>query len=201
MMKGRMVGNGSQEQAVRFGRYRLVEQLGSGGMAVVYRAIVDGPEGFARQVVIKRIRPELSTNPKFVKMFLSEARLSALLHHPAIVQVHELGEVGGDYFLAMEYVEGRDLASALDRSKQLGRQLSPGLACFITLELARALAYAHELRDAHGPLGLVHRDVNPSNVMLTAYGGVKLVDFGIAKAANSSGDERTRTGTLKGKVS
>src|SRR4051812_873782 len=91
-----------------FGGYRLIAKLGEGGMAVVYRAVVEGPEGFQRTVVLKRIRPELSRNDKFVRMFLSEARLCARLHHPGIVQVHALGEVGGEYFLAMEYVEGID---------------------------------------------------------------------------------------------
>src|SRR5438094_4217068 len=134
----------------RFGRYRLVEQLGAGGMAVVYRAIADGPEGFQRAVVVKRILPELSNNSKFVNMFLAEARVSALLHHPAIVQVNDLGEVDGEYFLAMELVDGVDLSSVLRRAYELKRPMPPGVACFIAHELAGALAYAHALKDDAG---------------------------------------------------
>src|SRR5437016_5726887 len=145
---------------VTFGSYRLIEKLGDGGMAMVYRAVVLGPEGFERPVVIKRILPELSRDPKFVDMFLSEAKLCARLHHPNIVQVQALGEVGGEYFLAMELVDGLDLATALKRAYDLGRPLPTGLACYIASELAAALAYAHTLTDADGrPLEIVHRDV------------------------------------------
>jgi len=185
-----------------FGRYRLEEQLGEGGMAVVFRAVVDGPEGFARQVVVKRILPHLSRNPKFVKMFLAEAKLCALLHHPAIVQVHDLGEVGGDYFLAMEYVDGLDLSNVLRHATETERAMPQGVACFVALTLAEALAYAHALTSKEGkPLEIVHRDVSPSNIMVTAQGGVKLLDFGIARVAGHARDENTRTGTLKGKIS
>lgn len=186
----------------RFGRYRLVEMLGEGGMAIVYRAVVDGPEGFARQVVLKRILPRLSSNPKFVNMFLAEARLCALLHHPSIVQVHDLGEIGGDYFLAMEYVDGLDLATVMSRASHNRRVMPPGVACQLALQIADALGYAHGLEDAeHRPLEIVHRDVSPSNIMITTQGVAKLLDFGIAKVAAHAAAEHTRTGTLKGKVS
>jgi serine/threonine protein kinase len=199
---GGMPASPTLEQAQQFGRYRLTQQLGAGGMAVVWRAVVDGPEGFARSVVLKRILPELSQNPRFVKMFLAEARLCALLHHPGIVQVHDLGEVDGEYFLAMEFVDGHDLSNVLRRATEMNIKMPPGLACYVALSLAEALAYAHELRDPEGrPLEIVHRDVSPSNVMLTNLGTVKLLDFGIAKAASHVRDERTRTGTLKGKIS
>jgi serine/threonine-protein kinase len=185
-----------------FGRYRLLEQLGEGGMASVWRAVIDGPEGFARTVVVKRILPVLSKDARFVQMFLAEARLCALLHHPSIVQVNDLGEVGGEYFLAMEYVEGADLASILKHAHEKGKKLPPGLCCYILLALAEGLAYAHALRDAEGrALDIVHRDISPSNIMLTSVGGVKLLDFGIAKAARHVREEQTRTGTLKGKIS
>ncbi len=185
-----------------FGRYRLVERIGSGGMAIVYRAIADGPEGFARAFVIKRVRPELSKDPEFAKMLAAEARLSALLHHGNIVQVFELGQVGDEYYLAMEHVDGIDLVKLLNRCNKLGRPLPVGLTCYLIGELAAALAYAHDLSDGEGrALGIVHRDVSPSNVMITPGGNVKLLDFGIAKATDSARDEQTRTGKLKGKVS
>jgi len=185
-----------------FGRYRLVERIGSGGMAIVYRAVADGPEGFARDFVIKRVRPELSKDPEFARMLAAEARLSGLLHHGNIVQVFELGQVGDEFYLAMEYVEGIDLVRLLNRCARLGKPLPVGLACYVVGELAAALAYAHALTDGEGrPLGVVHRDVSPSNVMITPSGGIKLLDFGIAKATDQARDERTRTGKLKGKVS
>jgi len=185
-----------------FGRYRLLESIGSGGMAVVYRAIVDGPLGFSRSIVVKRVLPEYSRDASFVRMLVEEARLSALLHHPSIAQVHELGQVGGEYYLTMEHVDGWDLSALLRRSRDLGRPLAPGLVCYLIAEVASALAYAHDLRDTDGrPLQIIHRDISPSNVMVSKAGSVKLLDFGIAKAADHIRDEHTRTGALKGKIS
>jgi serine/threonine protein kinase len=192
------------ETGVSFGRYRLVEKLGDGGMAMVFRAVMEGPEGFERPVCIKRVLPDLSSDRKFVDMFLSEAKLCARLHHPGIVQVQALGDVGGEYFLAMEFVDGLDLATILKRAWELKKPMSTGVACFVASELASALGYAHTLKDADGrALEIVHRDVSPSNVMLTRFGDVKLLDFGIARAAAHARvrADKTRTGTLKGKVS
>ncbi len=187
---------------VQLGRYRLVERLGAGGMAVVYKAIVEGPKGFTRPFVIKRILPTFSRDESFVNMLLTEARLSALLRHPAIVQVHELGEADGEFYLAMEYVDGHDLQTIMKKAAQQKRPIPPAAAVFIMSELLSALAYAHALTDEQGrALEIVHRDVSPANVMITQGGGVKLLDFGIAKAASHVRDERTRTGTLKGKLS
>jgi serine/threonine-protein kinase len=192
----------TQIGAVSFGRYRLGERLGAGGMAVVYHATVDGPAGFQRSLVIKRMHPEFARDPAFLKMLIAEARLSALLHHPNIVQVHELGEVDGEHFLAMEYVDGWDLSTVLKHATRTGQPIPPALACHIVCEVAGALAYAHGLADEQGqPLEIVHRDISPSNVMLTRQGRCKLLDFGIAKAASCVRDEQTRTGTLKGKLS
>jgi serine/threonine-protein kinase len=135
-------------------------------------------------------------------MLIAEARLSALLHHPGIVQVYEFGQVGGEYYLAMEYVDGYDLTTLLRHCAKSKQLLSPALACYIAHEVAGALGYAHALNDDSGqPLEIVHRDVSPTNLMITRLGQVKLLDFGIAKAVNSVRDERTRTGTLKGKLS
>ena len=182
------------------GNYRLDERLGRGGMAEVWRATLVGSAGFERQLAVKRIRSHLADDPQFVQMFLSEARLTARLHHPNIVQVVELGESDGEYFIAMELVRGHDLQRV---SRWLARRgsMQPGFAAFVVLEIARALSYAHTLTDDRGrPLGLIHRDVSPSNVMLGLDGAVKLLDFGIAKAVAASSDVQTRSGVLKGKL-
>ena len=184
---------------VQLGKYQLVERLGTGGMAEVWKARVVGPQGFARTVVVKRVLPHLVQDPAFVKMFFAEARLSARLTHANVVQVFELGEVGGEYFLAMEYVRGKDLTAVT--GSRVGREPLPiGFAAYVIREVCRALDYTHGLTDDEGrPLRLVHRDVSPSNVMIGFDGGVKLLDFGIAKALAEANEQRTVTGTLKGK--
>jgi len=182
-----------------FGKYVLVERLGRGGMAEVWKAKMQGPAGFSRTLVVKRILPHLVEDETFVQMFVAEARLSARLNHTNIVQVYELGDVNGEYFLAMEYVRGRDLVSVM-RAQILRGAPDPGLAAYVMREVCRALAYAHSLVGDDGQvLRLIHRDVSPSNVMISFDGAVKLLDFGIAKALADSGDNRTQTGTLKGK--
>ena len=185
----------------QLGRYRLVEKLGGGGMGVVYRAVLEGPKGFARPVAVKRIAPQLARDPGFSELLAAEARLCALLRHPNIVQVYELGIADGECFLAMEYVDGWDLMRVVRRCRELQRQLPVGVVLHLVGEIAAALAHAHTLVDGEGrPLSIVHRDVSPSNVMVTPAGSAKLVDFGIAKAASHVRDEQTRTGTLKGKL-
>jgi serine/threonine-protein kinase len=187
---------------MQFGRYRILQDLGSGGMAVVCKALVEGPQGFSREVVVKRIRSEFASDPSFVKMLATEARLSAKLRHPNIVQVYEFGEVDGEYYVAMELVDGPDLRALLAACGGHDIRVPVGVACFIIGEVAHALGHAHALTDDEGrSLEIVHRDVSPSNIMVTPAGAVKLLDFGIAKAAAQASDERTRTGALKGKVS
>jgi hypothetical protein len=185
---------------MKFGKYTLIERLGRGGMAEVWKAEITGPAGFSRTLVVKRILPHLAEDPQFVEMFVREARLSARLHHGSIVQVFELGDVDGEYFLAMEYVRGRDLHATV-RAQLASGPPPPGMATFVVLEVCRALAHAHALTGDDGaPLRLIHRDVSPSNVMLSFDGAVKLLDFGIAKAL-SEADAKTQSGTLKGKFS
>src|SRR5690242_13400463 len=134
-------------------------------MAIVYRAVTEGPQGFAREVVVKRIRGDLSRDESFVHMLLAEAKLCALLKHPGIVQVHELGEVDGEYFIAMELVDGHDLSSVIQRAQKIRHQPPVGVVCYLILQVAEALAYAHALKDHDGrPLQIVHRDVSPSNI-------------------------------------
>ncbi|MDB4964367.1 MAG: serine/threonine protein kinase, partial [Myxococcales bacterium] len=189
----------ASDKGQQFGKYQLVERLGRGGMAEVWKAKISGPQGFSRTLVVKRILPHLVEDPHFVQMFVSEARLSARLNHTNIVQVFELGEIGTEFFLAMEYVRGRDLVNVV-RAQLLKGLPPPGLGAFVMREVCRALAYAHALCDERGqPLQLIHRDVSPSNVMISFDGAVKLLDFGIAKALSEANENKTVTGTLKGK--
>src|SRR5262245_45857170 len=158
----------------QFGRYLLVERIGSGGMAEVFRAVTFGWEGFRRVLVIKRIRREHSDSPNFLSMFFDEAKISALLHHPNIVQVYDFGQADGAYFLAMEHIDGKDLGALLRALRGARRTMPPALAAFVGHEVAQGLSYAHTLVSADGrPFDIVHRDINPSNVMLVRTGGVK----------------------------
>ena len=180
----------------RFGKYILLRRIASGGMAEIYLARQEGMAGFAREVVIKRIHRHLSNDGEFVSMFHDEARLVARLSHPNIVSVHEFGQEDGAHYLAMEYVHGRPLSAAIKESK--GIDIAHALR--ITSELCGGLDYAHSLADESGvSLGIVHRDISPQNVLLGFDGSVKIIDFGIAKAANQS--HQTKAGSLKGKYS
>lgn len=178
-----------------FGKYELVDRLGRGGMADVWRARVAGPQGFNRTVVLKRILPHLITDTRARELFEREARVVSRLSHANIVPVYEFGEIDGEYYLAMEYVEGRDL-SALIRAGGA----SPQLAAVVVRDVCRALAYAHALRGDDGvPLRILHRDVSPSNIIVGYDGSVRLLDFGIAKAFSDPRDKRTVKGTIRGK--
>jgi len=170
-------------------------------MADVFKARIQGPAGFERTFVVKRILPHLSDDEAFTKMFIDEAKIAAKLSHPNIVQVFELGSVDNEYFMSMEYVHGHDLAETM---RTLWARIGPPwpeLVAYVGREMCRALAYAHEFTSDDGQvLRMIHRDVSPSNVMLSFDGTVKLLDFGIAKAlGNESAEERTKSGTLKGK--
>lgn len=182
----------------RFGRYTLIRRIAHGGMATLYLARLDGPEGFEKFYAIKKIHPHLAEEREFVAMFLDEARFASQIQHPNVVQIFELGEVAGEFFLAMEYLAGENLASVM---KELAlRSLTPPrpLIAHVLARVAAGLHAAHELRDPAGALlGLVHRDVSPQNVLITYDGLVKLLDFGIAKAAGRL--SKTATGELKGK--
>jgi serine/threonine protein kinase len=180
--------------AGRLGRYRLIRQLAVGGMAEVYLAVAEGLSGFEKRVVVKRLLPQHARNPELLAMFLDEARLCAGMRHPHIAEVYDVGEDGGDYFFAMEHVTGGDLRSLLDH----GGALPPGDALAIAAAVAEGLHCAHEHRDEQGrQLAIVHRDVSPSNVLVSVGGEVKLIDFGVAKWAAQRTE--TRHGVLKGK--
>jgi tetratricopeptide (TPR) repeat protein len=183
----------------RLGSYRLTLRLGEGGTGVVYKATRIGGIG---DFAIKRIRPGLVAEPRFVDSLLTEARICAHLDHPQIARLFELGQAGGEYFLVMEHVQGVSLKELLARLGAGERTMAAGLACHLAAQIAGALGYAHRRCDEQGrPLGIVHRDVNPSNVMVTTGGEVKLLDFGIASAAGhlvQAAGTSTRTGIIKG---
>jgi serine/threonine protein kinase len=185
---------------IPFGKYQLQRKLAEGGMAEVFLGRQAGMEGFEKLVVLKRIRPELSSDQNFVNMFLNEARVAARLNHPNIVQIFELGKVESQYFIAMEFIHGEDLRSLTRQSDAAKRHVPAGLVCRIIADTLAGLHYAHTRPGADGKqMGLVHRDVSPQNVLVTYEGGVKLVDFGIAKATRSGLTEQTRAGLFKGK--
>jgi eukaryotic-like serine/threonine-protein kinase len=181
------------------GKYKLVRLIASGGMAEVYLARQAGAAGFEKLVCLKRILPHLARDKQFVEMFLNEARLAARLDHPNIVSIFDLGEANGNYFIAMEFIDGPSLRAASKRALERGERLPIAEIVKIVSMAAAGLHYAHDLAGADGkPLGLVHRDISPDNILVHRNGAAKVVDFGIAKAANSGAF--TRTGTLKGKV-
>src|SRR5688572_18881465 len=171
----------------RFGNYELVRRIAQGGMAEVHLARFSGVEGFERWVVIKKMLPELAVRKDFVDMFLDEARLAARFNHPNIVQVFELGEKDGSYFMAMEYVDGPHLGVLFAHSLRLKKPLPIALCCFILSRAAEGLHHAHELKDAMGQgLNIVHRDVSPQNILVSREGDVKVMDFGVAKATTQA---------------
>jgi serine/threonine protein kinase len=182
-----------------FGKYDLCAKLGAGGQAEVFLALMRGQAGFNKLVVIKKLRAVEGDDPMVVSRFLDEARVAARLNHPNIVHTYEVGEDDGEYFIAMEYLEGQPM-NRLARSPIARKSFTPAMWARVASEALRGLGYAHNLTDYDGtPLGIVHRDVSPDNLFLTYDGEVKIVDFGIAKALLNN--EKTETGTLKGKVS
>ncbi|MDC0707775.1 protein kinase [Stigmatella sp. ncwal1] len=181
------------------GTYRIIRRLAVGGMAEVFLGKMVGAEGFEKPVAVKRILPSFGQDEAFIHLFLREAKVSVALQHANVVQVMDLGAVKGQYYMVMEFVDGENLRALLKAAR--ARQLSLGLreVCFITQQVADGLAYAHSRLDSTGaPLNIVHRDVNPSNVMVCGNGEVKLADFGIAKVAD--GHQETQAGVLKGKI-
>ncbi len=198
-----------------FGKYRLIAELGHGGMADVFLAVMAGPvgSGFSKLTVVKRLRQNLADEPEFVEMLVDEARISARLNHPNVVQTNEVGDVEGQYFIAMEYLDGQPLHRiqhrAMQKAQKAAASLAPSLPptdpfpreCqyLVLVETLAGLHHAHTLADYDGtPLDIVHRDVTPHNVFVTYEGQTKVVDFGIAKAAGRASE--TRQGVVKGKV-
>ncbi|MFI5165983.1 MAG: TonB family protein [Thermoanaerobaculales bacterium] len=182
-----------------FGQYELMELIATGGMAEVYKARMRGLEGFQKIVAIKRILPHLTDNDEFVTMFIDEAKLAAQLQQPNIIHIYDLGKIERSYYIAMEYIEGKDLRSILRMLEEKQARIPLGLALFIGSRIAAALDYAHRKKDLQGKaMALVHRDVSPQNVLISYEGEIKLCDFGIVKAASKA--SHTRAGALKGKL-
>jgi serine/threonine protein kinase/Flp pilus assembly protein TadD len=190
---------GGDDAGQRFGDFVLVNRIAQGGMAELFLAKRRGVEGFEKTVAIKRILPELSWNREFVSMFINEAKIAARLSHPNIVQIFDFGKIDTYYFIAMEYVHGENLREILKRSAERGMKISGEIAASIVARACAGLDHAHRKTDETGrPLRIIHRDVSPQNVLVSYDGDVKVVDFGIAKAAAES-PEATR-GVLKGKL-
>jgi serine/threonine protein kinase len=191
---------GLQPGDVVGGRYRIIRRLGMGGMGAVYLANAEGLAGFEKLVALKVAHEHVATDKHVMEMFLSEARLAARLQHANIGQVYDLGQAGEQYFIAMEYIAGADLRSLISAVQAQGGRLPVPILVSIVARLLEGLDYAHALRDKQGkPLKLVHRDVTPVNTLLSYTGDVKLIDFGIAKAADQA--TRTKTGIVRGKLS
>jgi len=182
-----------------YGPYRLVDRIAVGGMAEVFKAKLSGVEGFEKIVAMKRILPHLSDNKEFVDMFVDEAKMVAGLTHPSIVQIFDLGRIDKSYYIAMEYVHGRDLRTILKRAKEKGLRMPLDLCLRVAGQVCSALEYAHRKKDDRGrAMQIVHRDVSPQNILISFEGQVKLTDFGIAKAATKASS--TDRGALRGKL-
>jgi serine/threonine protein kinase len=182
-----------------FGPYLVYERLGVGGMATVHRALEQSDDGEGRIIALKRLLPHLAEDATFIKAFVREAKLASLLNHLNIVQIYELGRVGTEYFISMEYIDGRDIRRLLRHARKVTGPPPIYVTVGLMLQLCDALDYAHHRVDENGnPLGLVHRDISPSNLIVTSTGQLKIIDFGIAKAQSSQ--LRTQTGRVKGKL-
>jgi serine/threonine-protein kinase len=181
------------------GKYTLLRKLATGGMAEVFLAQADGPMGFRKKCVVKRILPHFNDDARFIEMFLGEARLAAQLNHPNLVQIFDFGEAGGQYYLAMEYIDGPNLRVLNQAARRQEGPIGFALAARIIALAAEGLHFAHDLRGENGEfLNLVHRDISPDNILVSRSGAVKVVDFGIAKA--TSQPHLTRSGMIKGKM-
>lgn len=186
-------------QPKRFGRYLLVEKIAAGGMAQLYRAKILGVQGFEKLIAIKMILPHLVDEKDLISSFIDEAKLAALLSHQNIVQIYDFGPMENSFFIAMEYLCGKDLRAVFEKGRREKLPLSLEYALHITSRICAGLDYAHNLKDFHGkPLNLIHRDISPQNIFITYEGEIKIVDFGIAKAASQS--TVTQYGMIKGKV-
>jgi serine/threonine protein kinase len=184
---------------IAFGRYVLLNKLAVGGMAEIFVALAKGEAGFRKTCVIKRVLPHLALRPGFREMFLDEAHIAARLNHPGIVQIFDLGRQGEDFYIAMEYLAGENLGDIVRQCQKQNRLMPIEVCARIAAAAAEALHYAHELKDETGrPLGIVHRDVSPSNLFVTYQGSVKLLDFGIARAEQRA--QETLGGQVKGKL-
>jgi serine/threonine protein kinase/Flp pilus assembly protein TadD len=183
----------------QFGKYQLLDKIAVGGMAELFRAKLTGVQGFEKLIAIKKILSNLSEEENLVKSFIDEAKLAALLHHENIIQIHDFGSIDGEYFIAMEYLFGKDLRTVTRAAEKRNLPLSTENIFFVASRICAGLDYSHNLKDLQGkPLNIIHRDINPQNILITYDGQVKIIDFGIAKAA--SHNTKTRENLIKGKL-
>jgi eukaryotic-like serine/threonine-protein kinase len=181
-----------------FGKYRLLKKIAVGGMGEIFLAKITGPVGFEKHLVIKRVLEHHVENEQLLDMFFSEARVAAQLQHSNVVQIYEMGQIDGAFFIAMEYIHGQSLHGLMERVRKSNMRLAPHLVVDIAAQLCAGLSYAHNAKDMSGEsLGIVHRDINPHNILSTYGGEVKVIDFGIAKSGMSM--HETEAGTIKGK--
>jgi serine/threonine protein kinase/Tfp pilus assembly protein PilF len=183
----------------QFGKYQLLDKIAVGGMAELFRAKLTGAQGFEKLIVIKKILPNLSGEQNLVTAFIDEAKLAALLHHENIIQIYDFGSMDDQYFIAMEYLFGKDLRTITRMARKKDLALGMENILYIVSRLCAGLDYSHNLKDLQGkPLNIIHRDINPQNILITYEGQVKIIDFGIAKAA--SHNTQTRENLIKGKL-
>ncbi len=183
---------------VPFGKYYLLERINVGGMAEVFKAKAFGVEGFERLFAVKKILPSIAADQDFIRMFIDEAKIAVQLNHANIAQIFDLGKVDGAYFIALEYVSGKDLRTIFEQARAKDKPWSIPQACHVVRQVCEGLDYAHNKKDSHGAaLNIVHRDVSPQNILVSYEGEVKIIDFGIAKAAGRA--SKTQAGILKGK--
>ena len=183
----------------RIGPYQVLERISAGGMAEVYRAKQTGADNFERPVAIKRILPHIARDPNFIAMFQAEAKLAVQLQHGNICQIYQLGRHEDSFYIALEYVDGRDVGAILDLHQKQGKPIPLPQACYIIRRVCEGLDYAHNKKSSQGePLNIIHRDISPPNLLISYEGEIKLIDFGLAKAVGSS--VQTQAGIIKGKL-
>ena len=186
-------------QPIQFGKYQLLDKIAVGGMAELYRAKLTGAQGFEKLIAIKKILPNLSEDENLVTSFIDEAKLAALLHHENIVQIYDFGSMDNEYFISMEFLFGKDLGTITKTAKKRDMPLGIENILYIISRICAGLDYSHNLKDLQGqPLNIIHRDINPQNVLVTYEGQVKIIDYGIAKAASQN--TKTRENLIKGKL-
>lgn len=197
--RGEDLLNALAATVTKIGPYTLLNRISQGGMAEVYKAMQHGVEGFERTVAIKRILPHIARDPNFIAMFQAEAKLAVQLQHGNIAQIYKLGRHGETFYIALEFVDGRDVGAILDHAQRSSNPAPAALACYIIARVCDGLDYAHNKTDPLGnPLNIIHRDISPPNILVSYEGEVKVIDFGLAKAASST--IQTQAGVIKGKL-